>query len=148
MKVIDIENTRLILFHKHPVSARMHFLYFGHGGVCAFKPLPKLASIIEQDAVTNSEFVFHPSTISTWGEQQLGLPSGMLQAESEFCQRVEVPKGEITVYLAGFNGDAIPDNEVKRCEAKFITLMECVGIAPVEMLLLQKAYGVIMGGQS
>jgi hypothetical protein len=92
--------------------------------------------------------VIHPSTISNWGEQQLGLRSSVLQTEAEFCERVEVPKGEITVYLAGFKGHATPDAEVKRYDAKFITLMECVGIAPVEMLLLQKAYGVIMGGQS
>jgi hypothetical protein len=148
MKVIDADSTRLILFHKHPVSARMHFLYFENGGVCAFKPLPKLASIVEQNVLKDTECVIHPSTISNWGEQQLGLQFGVLQAETEFCERVEVPKGEITVYLAGFKGHATPDDEVKRYDAKFITLMECVGIAPVEMLLLQKAYGVIMGGQS
>ncbi|MGD8591813.1 MAG: hypothetical protein PVF82_03220 [Gammaproteobacteria bacterium] len=148
MKVIDAENTRLILFHKHPVSARMHFLYFRHGGVCAFKPLPKLASIVEKNVVDDVGSVIHPSTISNWGEKQFGLQSGVLQAETEFCERVEVPKGEITVYLAGFKGHTTPDDEVNRYEAKFVTLMECVGIAPVEMLLLQKAYGVIMGGQS
>jgi hypothetical protein len=148
MTAIDTENTRLILFHKHPFSARMHFLYFQHGGVCAFKPLPKLASIVEQNATTDTELVIHPSTISNWGEQQLGLESGILQMETEFCERVEVPKGEITIYLAGFKGYETPDNEMNRYDARFITLMECVGIAPVEMLLLQKAYGVIMGGQS
>lgn len=148
MQAIDSKNTRLILFHKHPLSARMHFLYFPHGGVCAFQPLPKLASIIEQNEAVDAEMVIHPSTISNWGERQLGLESGVLQAETEFCERVEVPKGEITVYLAGFKGYEMPDDEVRRLDAKFISLMECVGIAPVEMLLLQKAYKVIMGGQS
>ncbi|WP_455212466.1 hypothetical protein [Kaarinaea lacus] len=148
MKAIDAENTRLILFHKHPVSARMHFLYFPHGGVCAFKPLPKLAAIVEHNEATNSELVIHPSTISNWGEQQLGLDPGALQTEAEFCERVEVPNSEITVYLAGFEGHETPDEQLEQFDAKFISLMECVGIAPVEMLLLQKAYGVIMGGQS
>ncbi len=148
MKAINAENTRLILFHKHPVSARMHFLYFQYGGVCAFKPLPKLASIVEQKRAEDTELVIHPSTISNWGEQQLGLESGVLQTEAEFCELVEVPKGEITVYLTGFKGYTMPDDDIKHCDAKFISLMECVGIAPVEMLLLQKAYGVIMGGQS
>jgi hypothetical protein len=145
---MNIDNTRLILFHKHPVSARMHFLYFQYGGVCAMKPLPKLASIVDQNRVGDTESVIHPSTISNWGEKQLGLPSGVLQTEAEFCERVEVPKGSITVYLAGFKGHTTPDEDVKHCDGRFITLMECVGIAPVEMLLLQKAYGVIMGGQS
>ena len=148
MKAIDAENTRLILFHKHPVSARMHFLYFPHGGVCAFKPLPKLAAIVEHNEANSSELVIHPSTISNWGEQQLGLKPGALHTEAEFCERVEVPNSEITVYLAGFEGHATPVDQLERFDAKFVSLMECVGIAPVEMLLLQKAYGVIMGGQS
>ena len=141
--MIDIDNIRLIFFHKHPVSARMHFLYFPHGSVCAFKSLPKLASLSEK---TDSSFVIHPSTISNWAEQQLGLYAGALQVEAEFCERVEVPNGEVTVYLTGFNGYETPDESQSRVGAKFVTLMECVGIPPVEMLLLQKAYRVIMGG--
>jgi len=148
MSTIDSQNTRLILFHKHPVSARMHFLYFKNGGVCAFDPLPKLAAIIENKSVGQAGAMIHPATISNWGEQQLGLKPGSLITESEFCEMVEVPKGEITVYLAGFKGYEIPEEDQMQHNAKFVSLMECVGIAPVEMLLLQKAYGVIMGGQS
>ena len=51
MNSIDANSTRLILFHKHPMSARMNFLRFQNGGVCAFKPLPKLAAIIENKSV-------------------------------------------------------------------------------------------------
>ena len=148
MNTINFENTRLILFHKHPVSARMHFLYFQHGGVCAFNPLHKLASIVDEDTENQDEVVLHPTTISSWAERQLNLESGALQVETEFRECVEVPKGRITVYLAGFKGYEMPDEAMCRNSAKFISLMECVGIAPVEMLLLQKAYGVIMGGQS
>ena len=144
--MIDADNTRLILFHKHPVSARMHFVYFSHGGVSAFKPLPKLATLSERYQDKKSQLVIHPSTISNWGEQQLELHAGALQAETEFCECVEVPRGEITVYLAGFIGHETPDDSLSRYGAKLVTLMECVGIAPVEMLLLQKAYRVIMGG--
>ena len=153
MNAIDSDNTRLILFHKHPMSARMHFLYFPHGGVCAFKPLPRLAAIIEQSKVgqkgaKDTECMIHPSTISNWGATQLGLKSGVLQVETEFYERIEVPNREITVYLAGFKGHEPPANELDQFGARLVSLMECVGIAPVEMLLLQKAYGVIMGGQS
>lgn len=146
MNSLDTTNTRLILFHKHPVSARMHFLYFKYGGVCAFKPLPKLASIIEEDQLSEGKIVIHPSLISNWGEHQLGLETGALVAETEFCERVEVPNGEITVYLAGFKGYELMNDKLERYQARFISLMECVGIPSVEMLLLQKAYGVIMGG--
>lgn len=140
-----MRNTRLILFHKHPVSARLHFLSFSYGGVCAFSPLPKLASIVETKAGMNVEPVLHPSTITNWGEQQLGLKAGALKAETEFCERVEVPKYEITVYLAGLEGYETPDTALQRNDIKPLSLMECVGIPPVEMLLLQKAYRIIMG---
>ncbi|WP_455204571.1 hypothetical protein [Kaarinaea lacus] len=121
-------------------------MYFKNGSVCAFKPLPKLASIIEDDQLCDTKIVIHPSLITNWGEQQLGLETGALVAETEFCERVEVPSGEITVYLAGFKGYELMNNKLERHQARFISLMECVGIPPVEMLLLQKAYGVIMGG--
>jgi hypothetical protein len=147
----DDDTTRLILFHKHPMSARMHFLYFKyddrHGGVCAFKPLPKLAAPVEMPN-RGSDFVLHPAAVKAWGEQQLGLRSVSLQMEPEFCEYVEVPNGEITVYLAGFEGYELPTFGIQQHDARFISLMECIGIAPVEMLLLQRAYGVIMGGQS
>ena len=148
MNSIDANSTRLILFHKHPMSARMNFLRFQNGGVCAFKPLPKLAAIIENKSPELADLMLHPATISHWGEEQLGLKAGTLTTESEFCETVEVPQGEITVYLAGFKGYEIPQEQLTPHNAKFISLMECIGIAPVEMLLLQKAYGVIMGGQS
>lgn len=144
--MIDFENTRLILFHKHPVSARMHFLYFQNGSVCAFKALPKLAAISEKNYGDESGVLMHPSVIASWGEQQLHLDSGILNTETEFCEHVEVPGKEITVYLTGFNGYDLPMESLSQFGAKFVTLMECVGIAPVEMMLLQKAYRVIMGG--
>ena len=99
----------------------MHFLYFSHGSVCAFKPLPKLATLSEGS--DQSSLVIHPSTISNWGEKQLGLHAGVLQAESEFCERVEVPKGEIMVYLSGFDGYETPDESLFQFGAKFVTLM-------------------------
>ena len=146
MKEINTKNTRLILFHKHPASARLQFLRFHHGGVCGFQPLPKLASLIEQDTVDATGLVVHPSTITNWGEQQLDLQPGDINAETEFCERVEVPHGNITVYLAGFKGYETPHDKLARYEAKFSNMMECIGMPPVEMLLLQKAYKVIMGG--
>jgi len=153
MIMLNIDTTRLILYHKHPVSARMHFLYFQYndrrGGVCAFKPLPKLAVRNDVSEYTCSDtLAVHPALIKTWGEQQFGLKSLSLQVEPEFCEHVEVPNGEITVYLAGVEGYEMPVGEMKQYHARFVSLMECVGIAPVEMLLLQRAYGVVMGGQS
>ena len=152
--LLNDETTRLILFHKHPMSARMHFLYFQYddrrGGVCAFKPLPRLAALLDGPKVKTegSEFILHPAAIKTWGERQLALESTSLQMEPEFCEQVEVPNGEITVYLAGFEGYELPVAGLQEHGARFISLMECIGVAPVEMLLLQRAYGVIMGGQS
>ena len=151
--MLSLDATRLILFHKHPMSARMHFLYFQYnekrGGVCAFKSLPKLASPVNTSKnIQSKSLTIHPAAIKTWGEQQFGLDSLSLQVEPEFCEHVEVPNGEITVYLAGFEGNEMPVESMQKYGARFVSLMECVGIAPVEMLLLQRAYAVIMGGQS
>lgn len=146
---LNINTTRLILFHKHPVSANMHFLYFPYGSVCAFEPLPKLAAIVDADQQSSDEKpVVHPASVKHWGEEQLGMASISLNIETEFCVKVEVPNNIITIYLAGFAGDNLPKIESDDNQASFVTLMECVGIPPVEMQLLQKAYGVIMGGQS
>lgn len=147
----DEDSTRLILFHKHPMSANMHFLYFQYsekrGGVCAFKPLPKLAAPIDTGIGKDTNAIaMHPSTVKHWAEKQFGLDADALHMEPEFCEQVEVPNGNITVYLAGFKGYELPADEVKEYKARFISLMDCVGIAPVEMLLLQRAYSVIMGG--
>lgn len=147
--LFEKDDLRLILFHKHPLSARMHFLYWKYserrGGVCAFKPLPTLAAPIDRRSQVDSSdsSVFHPAAIKKWGEQVFDSVS--LHIEPEFCEQVEVPHGKITVYLAGFEGYELPLRSVERYGARFISLMECVGIAPVEMLLLQRAYNVIMG---
>ena len=141
------DNTRLIFFHKHPVSANLQFLYFPYGGVCAFEPLPRLSALIDKnDMESQYHSVIHPSSISHWAEQQCQLEPGTLQAESDFCEQVEVPSGNISIYLAGFADYDVPQLFLSQYGAKLVSLMECVGIAPVEMLLLQKAYRVIMGG--
>jgi len=147
---MNTHNIRLILFHKHPVSAKLHFVRFAYGGVCGFEPLPKLSALIESNCESTNESktpesVIHPNTILRWAEQHLQLQSDTLQAELEYCEQVEVPNETITVYLAGFSGYEMPDATLSRYDARFVTLMECIGIAPVDMLLLQKAYRVIMG---
>lgn len=139
-------NIRLIIFHKHPMSARLNFMQFSYGGVCAFRPLPKLASLVEKNAHSDIELIIHPSTLTNWAEEQLDLEQGTLQLEVDFYERVEVPKGEIAIYLAGIKGNEPPDGKLRKNDIKSIDLMACVGVAPVEMLLLQKAYRVIMGG--
>ena len=144
---METNNTRLILFHKHPVSANLHFLYFPYGGVCAFEPLPRLSALIDKnDMKSKFHAVIHPSSILLWTEQQLQLEHGALQAESDFYEQVEVPSGNISIYLAGFADYDVPQPVLSRYGAKLVSLMQCIGIAPVEMLLLQKAYRVIMGG--
>ena len=151
--MLDSDKTRMILFHKHPVSARMHFLHFQYDdrrtGVCAFKPLPKLASLVENASPDVIDRVtFHPALVQSWAEKQFSNNDVSLQIEPEFCEYVEIPNAEIVVYLAGVKGYELPHTIMREYGAKFISLMECVGVAPVEMLLLRRAYGVIMGGQS
>ena len=40
-------DSRIIIFHKHPVSAKVRFLKHAYGGICGFDTLPQLATFID-----------------------------------------------------------------------------------------------------
>lgn len=144
---IESEKTRVILFHKHPMSANLHFVYFPYGGVSGFSKLPTLSSIVEENDDTSENYLaMHPALINAWAEQQLDLSAGSLQIEPEFNEVVEIPSGYINVFLAGFTQYPELEKAQSKHDVELLNLLQCIGIAPVEMLLLQKAYRVIMGG--
>jgi len=144
---LEFKNTRVILFHKHPISANLHFLSFPHGGVSAFKKLPTLSAIVDDtDDIDRFGITLHPAVVSAWAEKKLQLTSGSLRTEPEFHETIEVPNGHIQVFLTGIASDqALQETQAKN-EVKLLGLLECIGMSPVEMLLLQRAYRVIMGG--
>jgi hypothetical protein len=143
---MDIQNSRFILFIKHPVSANLHFILFPYKSICTFYPLPPLCTIVDCENGETNDHLVHPSSALTWGEKELQFDKGTLYIEPEFHELVEVPKGRIRIFLAGFTDYFAAQNIVEGIAAKPQTLLECIGLSPVEMLLLQKAYRVIMGG--
>lgn len=143
---LNSKNTRVILFHKHPMSANLHFVCFPHGGVTAFEGLPALSVVDEQEPLIDEfNIAVHPSVVSTWVERELDLQSGTLATEVEYCESVEVPGGHIRVYLLGFMQFSVLQKAQLRHGLKLRGLLDCIGLAPVEMQLLKKAYRVIMG---
>ena len=141
------KQNRIIIFHKHPVSAKVRFLRQAYGGICGFDSLPKLSSIIEDDAQSEQDnVVTHPLQITHEAEKYLSLEKDSLQLENEYQQRVEVPDGVVSIYLAGIKGHDTPDQKLEENNTQLQLITEMRGLIPVEMLLLRRAYEVIMEG--
>jgi len=132
---------RLLLVHKQKTSARVRFLRFAHG-VTAFDPLPALSDINDDEA---PQVVHHPNAYLRAAEQRLGLPAGSLEHEAEFEALVHTPAGPIAVYLTHINTIDPPFAEAEALGGRFIAITEAIGGMPVEMELLRRAYGVLLG---
>lgn len=138
---------RVIIFHKHPVSAKVRFLKQAYGGVCGFEPLPDLASVLDDEVLEKEEnVVTHPKAVAQQAEETLQLDSETLQIEKGYLQRVDVPKGVITVYLAGIKGHDTPDDKLAEKDTSLHLITELRGLPPAEMELLRRAYVAIMEG--
>ena len=140
-------DTRVIIFHKHPVSAKVRFLKLAHGGICGFEPLPELASVLDDELLEKEgNVVSHPAVIARQAEQQLGLETAALDIASEYLQRVDVPQGIINVYLLGLLGHDTPDERLAKHGASLHLITEIRSMPAAEMELLRRAYVAIMEG--
>jgi hypothetical protein len=133
---------RVILYHKHPTSARTRFLKLKHESVCAFECLPDLSAIVEFQPDT----VNHPAAILRETEQRLGLDSETLSYESEYRQSVEVPGDTIEILLAKITTIDPPFEAAQQADAVFIDLTQARGLPAVELQLLRSAYELVLGG--
>lgn len=140
---------RLILYHKHPSSARTRFLRLAHGGVCGPDPLPPLAQLIDGEilrAQACDGVLHHPAHLVKQAEQSLDLPSGSLEAEGEFHEQVDVDGGPLDVYLARFTAIDPPFEQAGRHHGEFIDLTQARGLPVAELELLRKVYEFVLGG--
>lgn len=138
---------RIIFFHKHPTSARTRFLLFDSGSICAFSPLPDLAQMVESGgAGTDSVVVDHPASIIRVAAEHLNIEREGLSWEPEFEARVDIPGGSIPILLCRFTGIDPPFAAAEALGACFIDLTEARSLKEVELLLLRRAYEVILGG--
>ncbi|NEX22135.1 hypothetical protein G3480_17795 [Thiorhodococcus mannitoliphagus] len=135
---------RLIMYHKHPTSARTRFLRLDYGGVCGFTALPDAAELAEK-RIDDSNLVSHPAFLIRDAETRLGLPSGSLEAESGYRCKVSCPEGAKEVFLARFTSIDPPFDEAEAQGASFIDLTQARGLPKVELALLRLAYEKILG---
>jgi hypothetical protein len=133
---------RLILAHKQKTSARLRFLRFAHG-LTAFEALPALSAVLDAPPVHGVEA--HPGVYLRAAEARLGLAPGDLALEAEFHAAVDTPDGTIDVRLASFTGIDPPFAAARRHAARFIAITEARGASAVELELLRRAYGVLLG---
>ncbi|MBK1650189.1 hypothetical protein [Rhabdochromatium marinum] len=138
-------DTRLILYHTQPISARTRFVRFDHGGICGFAPLPARTHLTEDDPDIGSKLVSHPAFLLRDAEHRLRLDSGSLEVQSGFRATPKSPNGVIEVRLARFTILDPPFAEVEAIGGTFIALTEARGLPPVELELLRRAYEKILG---
>lgn len=142
----SLANLRVIMYHKYPTSALTTFLMQDEG-VCLPGRLPKLAQLV--DATTppladTGKVVAHPSPLLRHMAEWLALPQEELELDEEFCEKVDVAGGPLTVYLVRFAGIDPPVDAAERIGGRFILLTEGRGLPPAELDLLRRAYTVIM----
>jgi len=135
---------RIILYHKHPTSARTRFLRLAHGGVCGPAPLPEGASLVSE-GIPAGALAWHPAAVVGAAERSLGLPGGSLEADAGFRALIEAPHGPVEVLLAHFTAMDPPFEAVETIGGAFIQLTQARGMAPVELALLRRAYEAILG---
>lgn len=139
-----MQNTRLIMYHKHSTSARLRFLKLSYGGVCGFDPLPTLSQLIDDQP--EEEVTMHPAANVSDAVKRLGISSADLEIDSEYKAFVEVPDGVVQVYLARFTSIDPPFDVVEAHGGEFVDLTQARNVTQIELELLRKAYEVVMTG--
>ncbi|MEG3438393.1 hypothetical protein V0288_14780 [Pannus brasiliensis CCIBt3594] len=132
-----MSDRRVILYHKHPSSARTLFLRV-NGTVCLFDGLPEHAGGAESSEEIDSEI---DRSIVSPAERRFGLPEGSLEIEREFLAAIETEKTPIPTYLARFTGIDPPAGSI---EGEFISITQARTLPATELRLLQLAYDFIM----
>lgn len=134
---------RAIFFHKQATSARLRFLRFAHGSVCAPEPLPadaQLQAPIEGCSAAEAESVLEQlHSLYEFGEDSL-------QIETEFACDVLSDTATMPVLLVGIDRTDPPFELAEGMDASFIDLTQARGLPPLELQLLRQAYECVLGG--
>jgi hypothetical protein len=134
---------RAILFHKQATSARLRFLRYEYGSICATQAIPPLAQVHvgRQDNPT-----LHPAAVLRHLERELGFEPGSLRAEQGYRFMVGVPNENIPVFLVAIESIDPPFELTQRIGAEFIDLTQARDLTQVELELLRGAYELVLGG--
>lgn len=143
-----MNDSRLIFYHKQNTSARLRFLKFDSGSVCAFEPLPALSQLIDEtiDVEEGGSVVTHPAQLVRDAGERLGLEIEAMKVEGEYHASVDSSKGTVQVYLTEFTTIDPPFAQAEKINAEFIDLTQARNLPDVELELLRKAYECVMTG--
>jgi hypothetical protein len=90
--------------------------------------------------------VQHPAAFAREAAESLGLSAEDLEIEGEYRAWVDVPNGAIQVFLARFTTIDPPFAAAEDNGAEFVELPQARNLPATELLLLRKAYELVMGG--
>lgn len=139
-----MQQSRLIMYHKHPASALVRFARMPHGGVSAFAALPVPSQLM--DAAPQGMVATHPAQLLNQIESQLGLQTDSLEVDSDFHAWVDVAGGPIEVYLVRFTQIDPPIAQLEKLGGEFINLTQARNLVPAELEMLRMAYECVMEG--
>lgn len=130
---------RILLCHKHPVSARLRFLIPSEAGVVLPQALPKLAVIAEQDQ--EAPVQCHPATALRCLQEALDI-DWPLEPVGEFQLNMEVPGQILPVYLVALSGHELREPPPG---TRWIDLPQSIGMPWLDRELLRRVYEVLIG---
>lgn len=130
---------RVLVCHKHPVSARLRFLVPQRGGVVLPQPLPRLAVFAEAPA--QGDPLIHPAHALRSLQRELGVEKP-LELVGDYRVGLEVAGAVLPVFLAALDGH-------EPCPAvigtRWIELTQSIGMPWLDRELLRRAYEVLIG---
>jgi hypothetical protein len=136
-------NYRAILFHKQATSARLRFLQFSYGSVCA---LEKLSLPAQVNAGNAGKPTVHPAPVLRQIASGVGLAAEQLRVEPAYRIAVEVTGEHIQILLIAIDSIDPPFEQAEAIGARFIALTQARGLPRVELELLRRAYELVLGG--
>ena len=141
-----MSKNRLIFYHKQNTSARLRFLKFANGSICAFHPLPALSQLLDSsiDADDEGKVIEHPAHLLQEAADRLGLALESLKVHGGYHVNVDTCNGPVKVYLAELNTIDPPFQVAADMNAEFIDLTQARNLAIVELELLRLAYEFVM----
>lgn len=134
----------ILLYHKHPTSAKTVFFKANNDQLCLFDTIPNLASVCDKNP-DDLPLVIHPSPLLSDVCKWLDIAQDEIELENEFVEYIDVPNGIITVFLARFSAIDPPQQKAEAVKARFIALTDARTCTEVEIELLRRAYTHILG---
>lgn len=130
---------RFVIFHLHPVSARLRFLLDPKGHIVFPKTLPNLSDVLEEvpSKLISSNLCVHPSQYVLPVSQHLGVDHEQLSIVSDLRISVDTPNVLMTVHYLRVTTEqpfAAPNGHA------WIELPDCFQLIENERLLMKRLY--------